>query len=363
MLDDLRKIDLRELSSMYDEESRDVFVSLYLNVENMDKNFVDKRIKECNAVLKDEILRENFNKTMEWIDDYLKEGREGGQKGLIIFASYIKNIFIDYKLAIPLKNMIVVDSSPYIKPIAELMDEYVEYGLVLLNNNRARIYSIYGTRIENEKRVAEHVINKHKKGGWSQARFQRIRKEEIKHFLKKVAEDMERLKEARYIVLAGPGEAKKWLMDYLSNDIKNKVITTIDVDMEAKPLGLAREKIEEERGEEIEEELHSLMNEILKNGLAIGGIGNTIKSLKNGEVDLLFIKKGLKIKGWKCEKCQAFGVGEQKKCPYCGGKTTEVDVIEEMVEEAEKMDTKVEFTDNEMISKLGGAAGFLRYKS
>ena len=363
MLDNLGKIDLRELSNIYDEESRNVFISLYLNVEEIDKKFIEKRVNACNAVLKDEIVKENFNKTMEWINDYLKEGRESEQKGLIIFASYIKNIFIDYKLNIPLKNLLVVDSSPYIKPIAELKDEYVEYGLVLLDNNKARIYSIYGANIENEKRIAEHVLNKHRKGGWSQARFQRIRKEEIKHFLKKVAEDMDRLDNAKYIILAGPGEAKKWLVDYLPDELKKKIITTVDVDMDIKPIRISKEIIEREEEKEIEEELESLEEEILKNGLAVSGIEDTIKALKNGEVEELFIKSGLKMRGWKCEKCQIFGIGELNKCPYCGGDTTSIDVIEEMVEEAEKKDVKVEFADDPIISKLGGAAAFLRYKT
>ena len=60
MLDDIHKIDLRELSNIYDENNRDVFVSLYLNVENLDKKFIEERAKACQSVLQDGLMKENF---------------------------------------------------------------------------------------------------------------------------------------------------------------------------------------------------------------------------------------------------------------------------------------------------------------
>jgi len=362
MLDDIHKIDLRELSNIYDENNRDVFVSLYLNVENLDKKFIEERAKACQSVLQDGLMKENFEKTMEWINDYIKEGMEEGQKGLIIFASYLKNFFTDYKLEMPLKNLLVVDSSPYIKPVAELLDLYDEYGLVMINSNKARIYTVSGGKISYEKRIAEHVMNRHKKGGWSQARFQRIRKGEIKHFLKKVAEDVEKL-DVRYLILAGPGEAKKWLMDYLPKNVGEKVISLIDAKFGENVIPLSEEAVEEEREAEKKELVQNLVNDILKNELAVNGLRETIEALKNGQVEMLLIKKGFSIKGWKCEKCQIFDVGSVEKCPYCGNKTTGVDVIEEMVEFAERTDASIEFIDDEILSKIGGVAGFLRYKT
>ncbi|MCD6473297.1 MAG: hypothetical protein J7K47_00075 [Thermoplasmata archaeon] len=362
MLDNIQKIDLRELSTLYDEESRDVFISLYLNVENLDKKFIEERANACKSVLKDGLIRENFEKTMDWINDYIKEGMEEGQKGLIIFASYLKNFFTDYKLGVPLKNMLVVDSSPYIKPVAELLDLYDEYGLVMINNNKARIYTVSGGKIGYERGIAEHVMNKHKKGGWSQARFQRIRKGEIKHFLKRVAEDVEKL-DVKYIILAGPGEAKKWLVEYLPKNVGERVISFIDAKFGGDVVASSEKVIEEEKSVERKELIQNLVNEILRNGLAVHGVRETIEATRNAQVEMLLIKKGFSIKGWKCEKCQIFDVGSIEKCPYCDSKTTSVDVIEELIELAERTDASIEFIDDDILSKLGGIAGFLRYKA
>jgi peptide subunit release factor 1 (eRF1) len=51
-----------------------------------------------------------------------------------------------------------------------------------------------------------------------------------------------------------------------------------------------------------------------------------------------------------------------KKCPYCGNETSEVDIIEEIIEFAERTDAKIEFTDDEEISKLGHVGAILRFK-
>ncbi len=52
----------------------------------------------------------------------------------------------------------------------------------------------------------------------------------------------------------------------------------------------------------------------------------------------------------------------KKHCPYCGKKTSQVDMLEEIIEFAERTDAEVEFTDDEEIANLGHVAGLLRFK-
>ena len=55
--------------------------------------------------------------------------------------------------------------------------------------------------------------------------------------------------------------------------------------------------------------------------------------------------------------------GTKNNCPYCGKKTSNVDVLEEILEFAERTDADIEFTDDEEISKLGHVGAILRFKS
>ncbi|MDI6917707.1 MAG: Vms1/Ankzf1 family peptidyl-tRNA hydrolase [Thermoplasmatales archaeon] len=371
MLADLKNIGIKGLSEVYDSESRDSYVSLYLNMESLDNKFVERRKKTCSSVLKENReLSENFEKTMQTIEEYLdKSSREKGQKGLVIFASNMHGFFRAYKLGLPVENLLIVDSSPYIRPVARLIDEYETFGLVLLDSQRAKIYVVSSGRIGYKKKKAKDIMNRHKKGGMSQARFQRLRKGAVNHFLKDVSEDVKKLflnHDVVKIVIAGPGNAKIMLKNFLPDEIKSKIVDTIDVDFdetEGRLVSKAEEAVLKDEKETSEKNMSRLKEEILRNGLAVYGLKETGDAVRNGQIELLLISKDYKIRGWICEKCQAADAGVKNRCPYCDGRTSEVDVVEEIIEFAERADTKIEFVeDNPALKELGGVGGLLRFK-
>jgi len=51
--------------------------------------------------------------------------------------------------------------------------------------------------VEYEKDISKTIMGKHKKGGWSQARFQRIRKGAISQFISGAVEDAEKFLRGR----------------------------------------------------------------------------------------------------------------------------------------------------------------------
>jgi len=371
MLVDLKEIDIKRLSEIYDPESRDSFVSLYMNLEKTNERFVEKRKKACRSVLKEKReLMENFDKTMLKIEKYLSTNdKEHGQKGLAIFGSNEHDFFKAYKLGAPVEDLMVVDTSPYIRPLARLMEDYETFGLVVLDNHRAKIYVISLGRIEDKDRLAWDIMKKHKKGGMSQARFQRLRVGAIEHFLKEVAEEMVKLfskDKVVKIVIAGTGHAKIMLKDYLPEELKNEILDLIEVDFdeaEGNLISKAEEVVLKDEKETVSKNVSRLKEEILKHGLAVYGLNDIIDAVKNGQIELLLVSKGYKLRGWICEKCQLFDSGIKDKCPNCSGRVSSVDVIEEIIEFAERTDTKIEFVDdNPILQDLGGVGGLLRFK-
>ncbi|NOR77846.1 MAG: hypothetical protein GQ523_05365 [Methanophagales archaeon] len=371
MLTDLKNRDIKELSEVYDTENRDSFISLYLDIASLDTKFVRRRRNTCKSVLKgDKELSENFEKAMQMIEEYLnKNEREKGQQGHAIFASNIHNFFKAYKLGMPVENLLIVDTSPYIRPLARLVDEYEAFGLVLLDSQRAKIYVVSSGKVGYKKRYATDIINKHKKGGMSQARFQRLRKGAIDHFLKDVAEDVEKLflqDEVVKLIIAGSGNAKLLFKNILPPHIKSEIVAIIDMafdEAEGRLVSKAEEIALDAEKETSEQNVSRLRDEILRNGLAVHGLKETGEAVINGQIELLLVSKGYKIRGWICEKCQTVDSGVKDKCPYCGSRTSEVDVIEELIEFAERTDTKVEFVeDNPILAELGGVGGLLRFK-
>jgi len=128
---------LHELSEIYDKESQDTYVSVYLN-KDFNKKFLDRRRKACESILKEDI-KKNFNNSMKEIEDVIQKNRG---KNIAIFSSK-KHDFIRYTpLNVEIKNLLIVDSSPYLRPLARINDEWESFTLLLLNTNYAKIYSL-----------------------------------------------------------------------------------------------------------------------------------------------------------------------------------------------------------------------------
>lgn len=349
---------IRDLSEVYDPDSADSFVSLYINKDKADK-FIDRRIKVCKSILKGENLK-NFLDTMNSIESTLKKNIGDN---IAIFASN-KNNFLKYiSLPVGLDNTLVVDSSPYIRPLARIQDEWESFTLLLVSTNYAKIFSVSMGVVEDTKKLSKDIMNKHKKGGWSQARFNRLRRGAIQAFLKDVVEALEKRADEQ-IIVAGPGNAKKQLIDMLPKHLQDNIVDTIDIDIddEAALMKQSIDLIAEREKHESYEAVKHLKEEILKDGLAVYGLNETLQAVKNGQVELLLIQKDVKIKGWICEHCQVVDKGSQNTCPHCGNKTSEIDVLEEILEFAERTDADIEFTDSDELAELGYIGAILRFK-
>lgn len=357
MIDNINKI-IRDLSEIYDPESMNSYITLYINKE-ASKTFIDKRQQACSTLLLG-LEKKNLIKTIEKIKDFLQKNKEF--EGAI-FASDKHNYFTTVPLPIKLNNSLIVDSSPYIRPLARIQDEWESFTLVLLNSNYAKIYSISLGKVEDEKKLSVDIINKHKKGGCSQARFQRIRKGAIDLFFSEVEEALYKTADNQ-IVLAGPGQAKLLFKDKISKNLRERIVATIDISIDDEKELLKESinlisKLEEKKSQGA---VQQLKEEILKDGLAAYGIDDTLQAVKNGQAELLIVEKGYKEKGFICEKCQILKAMSIKHCQVCGGHVSEVDVIEEILEFAKRIDATIEFTNDEEISKLGHIGAILRYK-
>jgi peptide chain release factor subunit 1 len=125
----------------------------------------------------------------------------------------------------------------------------------------------------------------------------------------------------------------------------------------------AEETVLKDEKETVSKNVIRLKEEILKHGLAVYGLKDTIEAVKNGHLELLLVSKGYKQRGWICEKCQLVDSDIKDKCPNCSGNLSQVDVIEEVIEFAQRTGTKIEFADDNLIlQELGGVGGLLRFK-
>ncbi|WP_342303734.1 Vms1/Ankzf1 family peptidyl-tRNA hydrolase [Methanolobus sp. ZRKC5] len=366
------EIDIRALAEIYAE--KDIYFSVYLPVsgrehEHLNRIFVDSRVKAIKKALSSE-LRSEFEKTFDMAEPSIFEAPVSGEKGRIIFACSSESFLHVYRLAVETEQSLVLDTSPFLLPLARLRADYDDYGVLLVDSQEAKFTCVRSDLAEEKKHLSIDLMNKHKKGGWSQMRFNHLRKGAIKSFLSEVADNVKGTcdqLQTRGLVIAGPGEAKQQLMDLLSQDVRQSVLGVIDVAMD-----ISRDELVEESDSVLHEnelstskkKADELKNAILKGGLAVHGVEDVRDVLEQGRVNVLLVLKGSSVPGWICERCQNLQVNVQppKECDRCGGPTSVIDVVEELYELAQRTGAEVEFVEKEDFLDSDDVVGaLLRY--
>ena len=365
-------IDLRALSEIYDE--KDIYLSVYMkssSTSELDssRSFIASRFKAMDKSLPADDLRQPFRSTLSLVEESVASLPWKGERSRVIFACGPLSFLHVYRLGLEIEPLVVLDSSPFLLPLARLRDDYEDYGLLLLDSQEARLFTIRSRLLEEKIQSSIDLMNKHKKGGWSQMRYSRLRKGAIKSFLGEVVEDLARLEglqNMRGLVIAGPGEAKIELMEMLSPQIKERVMGLLDVSMGVKPADLVemgdRLALDKERSLS-RERAAELRSAVLRGQLYATGADKVRDALQQGRVKSLLLLDGFLIPGWICESCQHFQEGSQpESCPRCNGRTSRVNLLEELYELAQRTGAEVEFVEeDDFLRSLGGVGAILRY--
>jgi peptide chain release factor subunit 1 len=350
------------------------------------------------ANIKSKAVRKNVLGALEKINQHLKLYKKTPENGLALFCGNVseKEGESDIELwAIepPEKmnqRLYRCDQTFILDPLKHLIREKEIYGLIVLDKSDADIGTLVGKRIEPLKNISSLVPGKTKKGGWSQARYARVREGLLHDHLKKAAEIatsyFREMEDLRGIVIGGPGPIKDMFFngEYLPTDIKSKVIGVVDTSYTGVP-GLEEMII---RGEDVLAEasitrerkiMERFFGELSKDGgLAVYGINETVKALETGAVETLLVSDRF---SWvygtfecpSCKKKHEKMVKEDKirevECTECKSVmelTDKEDAIDKLDALAEQMGTKMEIisADNregEQLFEMGGLAGILRY--
>jgi len=283
------------------------------------------------------------------------------------------------------------NSSFFLEPLKEMLKEKKLYGLVVIDRREATIGLLKGKRIEVLAHTTSMVPGKHRQGGQSSVRFERLRLIAIHEFYKKVGEKMTETfmpyKDSLIgILIGGPSPTKEEFYngDYIQYELKKKVIKLFDVSYTDES-GLY-ELVE--RAQDVLEELDlikekRLINKFLelvaKDSYAAYGEKEVRKCLEIGAVDILLLSEDLRLEKvvYRCPICKKTierATKDSDSPPICEKdhvkmeEVKRVDVALELSKLAEDTGAKVEFISTEseegamLFNAFGGIAAILRFK-
>jgi peptide subunit release factor 1 (eRF1) len=361
-----QQIDLRELSKLQGPER--AFLSYY--GPGGTARFVDARERALRALLEDDPAEaEHFEQNMALLRTALETPAPEGTRGLCAFVCFALDVVRTHPLPVPVPDLLRVDASPYIRPLAELQDEYENFLVVAADNKSTRILQVTSGTPELAGRIKGDVKNAVKVGGWSQQRYARRRDKQLLHYAKEVAQvldDLNRTGRFGRIVLLGSQETLREIEDVLSPQVAAKVVGRKPVDLRAGD----QELVDEAYGLYFDEERESearlwdrVKGEYLRGGLAAAGPEDVLKAALVGRVESLIVTRNVTLRGAQCRDCENVTSGEPAACPTCGSASVfPVDLVDELTRRTELTGAQVEFTDPiPGLSRLGDVAALLRY--
>ena len=256
---------------------------------------------------------------------------------------------------------------------------------------------LHGDKIEVLKETSSGVAGKHRQGGQSAKRFQKLREMELTYYFNRLAtitrEYFIDIYPIKGLVISGPGPTKEEFINnnYLEYRLQNMIIATIDASYSGsegirEAFAKSSDILSNFRMVEEKQIVEKLFNEINNNtGLGIYGLDDIINHLKNNIVNKIIITDNTELYRIesKCKKCEHIQEKiverikviptktelQNSSCPSCQSTDTNVfdqDIIDYIAILALKTGTSVEVISGvsehgTMLASIGKIGAILRY--
>ncbi|HEY3419316.1 MAG TPA: peptide chain release factor aRF-1 [Methanomassiliicoccales archaeon] len=371
----------------------------------------NKQISDVAAYLREEFsqssniksqgTRKNVQGAIQSILARLKYFKAPPANGVIFFVGEIaasgdQTRMVQYVLEPPepiTTFLYRCDSDFYLEPLSDMLLEKKVYGLIVIDRSEATLGLLRGKKITVIRNFASLVPSKHRMGGQSAQRFERLIEISANEFYKKVAdiatESFYNLEGLQGILIGGPGPTKDYFATegYLHHELQKRVVDTFDIGY-TDEYGLkelvdkAKDRLQDMDLMREKRLILRLLEEIRKNegSLATYGEDQVRAAIKIGAVEVLLLSEGIRKRRLTLE-CPSCGTTSEitvsevpsiVPCPKCNANANvakNVDIVDDLFEQAEAMGTKVELIsadseEGEMLLKaFGGIAALLRYST
>jgi peptide subunit release factor 1 (eRF1) len=328
--------------------------------------------KEIRSGL-DRKTREEFQADVTRVQEWL-DGQEPHGNGVAVFVSEPRKFFQAHWLPVRVKDHLAWDLTPDVAPLLEVADEYERYAVALVENDRARLFTVFMGAIEESDSVRDkEVPPRHDKGGVSQSHFQHHHDLHVLWHLKRVAGRLAALFRRRAfdrLILAGPEEVTSELRPLLPDPLARRVAAVVPLETYANEREVLEKTLEIEAGVEREAEerlLQELFETAGAGGRATRGVAPTLEALWLGEVRTLVVADGAQGQGSECPNCGRLEPGNVATCPACGSAMRPVhDVVHRAMARTIEQAGRVEVVHGDAARRLlqaGGLGALLRFRA
>ena len=376
-------------------------ISLYIPAGRPIADVMNVLRQEYSAAsnIKDRTTRHHVLDALTTVMQRLKLFRKTPPNGLIIFAGYVsRGVPGDEKMEVyliePPQRLNIwlyrCDSRFHTEILEDMVKVKEAYGLIVLDRSEAAFAILRGKSLEIVEEITSGIPGKHRAGGQSARRFERIIEQLAHEFYKRIGEYATKIflpiEDLKGLIIGGPGPSKYEFVegDYLHYELKSKVLGVFDTGYSGEAgiyelVNRARNLLRDVQYMKEREMMNKFLYHLSRDdGLAAYGEEEVRSMLQIGAVDKLLLSEELRGRRAKvrCPSCGFEGAitirgDADPKCPSCGG---EVEVLEEkpliddLVELAKATGAEVVLVSTstsegkELLRTFGGIAAILRFR-
>ena len=356
------------------------------------------------ANIKSKGTRKNVQGAIDSALSSLSKIKNAGENGIALFVGSIivgnnRNRMINVLVEDPPQPLLSFryrcDSVFELTQLEDMLIDKKSYGLFVIDRSEAAFGIATGKRIHIQEHLVSNIMGKHRQGGQSAQRFERLIEEAAHKFFKRASEHacdywLPNLENIQAIIVGGPGATKDFVVknDYFHHEIVKKIAkTTFDVGYSNESgirelVGNAGQMMGEIELDAERKVMDVFLSELIKtHPKATYGQQMVKQALDQGAVQKLLISEALRKNTitLQCGGCRhewKITIGRMEampNCPSCdvsGDKAKELDnvsLIDELSVMAVKSNTELVYisVDTEEGSQLmlgfGGLAAILRY--
>jgi peptide subunit release factor 1 (eRF1) len=303
------------------------------------------------------------------IEDFVKAGLDRSHvRGLALFACSAHDFWEVVELAVPVRDRVVVNHSPYVREL-EVVAQHPRFAVLVVDRQRARLFLMQqGELLDRQEQL--DLLPRHDDDGGQLGKDQvaghtaAAAHRHIKHAAA-AAFALHQEQGFDHLVLCGPddvtAELERELHAYLRERIAGRVHLAATASTEE--IRQVAEDVESSVERAREAAVVDRLRQAVGSGASgVAGLQPVLDALVARRVDTLVVSAGFEAPGWRCPSCAWVGT-LGRRCPLCASDMEQVDdVVEEAVEEALVQACRVSVCDgNADLDVMGRIGALLRY--
>ncbi len=364
----------RDLQELIRFQADDPVLSVYLNVDPS-AGSADRYKLRLRQMLKP--YEEEAPQDCETVKRFIDHEYDWSGRGLAIFSCTAQDYFRSFPLALPLRSRARLSNRPYVKPLADLLDNYGHYGVALVDKQGARLFHFHLGWLQEQEGTVGQAVRHIKHGGGSQAAGRRGGVAGQTRYAEQVTE--RNMKEAaafaarffkeqriRRILVGGTEANVARFLAHLPKAWRSLVVGTFPMDMNASHDQVLEKAMEVANKAEEEKEMRlveAMITAAAKGQDGVVGLDDTLAALHAGRIQTLIVSEGFRQPGYRCSSCGFLTSYQREQCPFCGSAFQEIeDAVDLAVRHVMRDGGEVEIIrNNPNLEQAGRIGAILRY--